>query len=129
MFVFQQQFSAIAVIPIHDIYPRLAEVGQSEQQPLLDLLKLPRLDDILPRLVLEGVTEHLVFLTEFRSQVGVDKGNIVVNAANLKDFLSSQAEFFVPISLFFQIVALLPFQSELAGVPAMLDVTEQFNAE
>ena len=41
MFVFQQQFSAIAVIPIHDVYPRLAEVGQPEEQPLLDLLKLP----------------------------------------------------------------------------------------
>ena len=90
MFVPQQQLAAVLVVAVHDVDPRLAEVGQTEQQPLLDLVELPRLDDVLPRLVLEGEAEHLVLAAELRRQEGIDKGYIVVDAAHLEDFLPPQ---------------------------------------
>ena len=49
----QQQFAAVAVVAVHYIDPRFAEVRQAEQQPLLDFLELARLDDVLPRLLLD----------------------------------------------------------------------------
>src|SRR5205823_5663686 len=44
MLVPQQQFAAVAVVAVDDVDPRLAEVGQTEEQSLLDLLELPALD-------------------------------------------------------------------------------------
>ena len=122
MLMFKKQLSAIPVIPIHDVNPRLTEIRETEQETLLNLLEFPRLDDVLSNLILESVTEHLVLPAKIGSQESVDKGNIVVNAPDLKDFLPSQAEFFVPGAFFFQIVAFLPFRPELPGVPAMLDI-------
>ena len=48
--VLQVQLAAVAVVAVLDPDDRLAEVGQAEQQPLLDLLELAALD--LVRLVL-----------------------------------------------------------------------------
>src|SRR5262249_19578101 len=89
MFMTQQQLAAIAVVAVHDKNPRFAEVRQAEQQPFLDLVELPRLDDELAGLVLKRETEHLVIATELRRQEGIDESNIVVNVAHLEDFLSS----------------------------------------
>src|SRR5262249_36670736 len=73
-FVTQKQFPAIVVVPVHDVDERLAKIRQAEQQPLLDLLEVARLDDVLPHLLLEGVREQLVLDAELRRQEGVDEG-------------------------------------------------------
>ena len=52
----QQQFAAVAEVAVYYIDPRFSEVRQAEQQPLLDFLELARLDDVLPGLLLVGVT-------------------------------------------------------------------------
>src|SRR5207237_2614264 len=84
----QQQFAAVAVVAVHYIDPRLPEVRQAEQEPLLDLLELPRLNYILPRLFLERVAEKTVPNAEFRRQKRVDEGDVVVDAAHLEDLLT-----------------------------------------
>src|SRR5262249_45403448 len=66
---------------------------------------------------------------KIRSQEGIDKGNIVMDAPNFEDFLSSQAEFLVPGSPSFQVVAMFVFEPELPRVPAMLDIAQQLDAQ
>ena len=61
---------------------------------------------------------------EFRGQESVDKGNIVVNAADLEYFLPAQTQSLVPFAFGVFIVAFVPFLAEPAGVPAVLDVAQ-----
>ena len=130
MLVPQQQFAAVAVVAVHDINPRLAEVRQAEQQPLLDLLELPRLDHVVPGLLLIGEREQLVLRAELRRQERVDEGDVVVDAADLEDLLPPQAELLVPGSLASpgrrSSSHSLP---NLPLVPALLDVAKQLDAE
>ena len=46
-----------------------------------------------------------------------------------KIFLPAEAELLVPVALLLQVVALVVLLAELAGVPAVLDVAEQLDAE
>src|SRR5262249_27234751 len=96
MLVPQEQFAAVAVVAVHHVNPRFAEVGQAEQEPLLNLSKLPRLDDVILALLVVVERKKLMLLTKLRRQEGVDKGNIVMDAANLEDFFAAQAELLVP---------------------------------
>src|SRR5262249_27117060 len=118
--VLQEQLPAVAVVAVYYINPRFSEVRQAVKQPLLDLLELARLDHVLPGLLLEGEAEELVLPAELGGEERVDEGNIVVDAANLEDFLPPQAELPVPGALLLLVVALLPLLAELAGVPAVL---------
>ena len=126
----QQQLAAIAVVAVDHVNPRLAEIGQAEQQPLLDLLELARLDHVLPRLLLVGVREHLVLR---RRTPGVRKVSMKVislwTRRTSKIFLPAQSELFVPVALLLQIVAFVVFLAELPRVPALLDVAQQLDAE
>ena len=49
---------------------------------------------------------------EFRRQERVDEGNIVVDAADLEDFLPPQAELLVPVAPLVQVVALVVLLAE-----------------
>src|SRR5262245_6298738 len=79
VFVPQQEFTPVAIIAVYYINPRFAEVCQAKQQPLLDLLEFPGLNDVLAGLFLEGVGEQLVLDAELGCQEGVDKGDIVMD--------------------------------------------------
>src|SRR5262245_59659084 len=88
----QLQFTAVAVVPVDDVDPRLAEVGQAEEQSLLDILELPALDDVVLALLVVVEREELVLPAELRSQEGVDEGVVVVDLVEIGDVLSSHAE-------------------------------------
>src|SRR5689334_24901765 len=129
MLVLEQQFAAVAVVAVGDVNPRFAEVRQAEQQPLLDLLEVARLDVVLPGLLLPGEGEQLVPDAELWRQEGVDEGDVVVDAADLEDLLPPQPEFLVPLAPPVEVVAVVVLLAELAGVPAVLDVAEQLDAD
>src|SRR6516225_1183658 len=129
MVVPEQQFAAVAVVAVYYINPRFPEVRQAEEQALLDVFEVARLDEVLPGLLLPGEGEQLVLDAEFRRQEGVDEGDVVVDAADLEDLLLAQAKAFIPLALLVEVVALLPLLAELAGVPAVLDVAQQFDAD
>src|SRR6185503_12152879 len=80
-------------------------------------------------LFLPGEAEQFVIDTELRGEEGVDEGNIVMNAPDLEDFLSAEAELFIPLALFLHILALFPLLAETAGVPAVFDVAQEFQAD
>src|SRR5262249_32617612 len=125
----EQQLAPIAMVAVHHVYPWLAKVCQTEKQPLLYLLKFPRVDHVLLRLIVEHEREQLVFLAKLRGQKRLDKGNIVMNAANLEDFLSSQTQFLIPSSPFLQIVTIVIVFAKAPGVPAVLDIAEKLDAQ
>src|SRR3954452_8918192 len=93
----QVQLAAIAVIAVLDPDDRLAEVGQVEEEPLLDLLELAALDLIRVVLVVVLVTEELVALAEVLSQERADECHVIVDLADLEDLLAAQPELFVPL--------------------------------
>src|SRR5438132_12107906 len=105
------------IVAVNHVNPGLSEVCQAEQQALLDLVELPRLNDVLPHLLLPGEGEQLVLDAKLWRQKGIDKGNIVVNPSHLEDFLPSQAELLIPPAPFVQIVTVIIFLAELAGIP------------
>src|SRR5262249_13149817 len=107
---------------------RLAEVGQVEQQPLLDLLELAALDLVHLALVVVPVAEHLVAPAEVRGEELVDEGHVVVDPPDLDDLLTAQAELLVPVPPDVVVVALLPLGAELTPVPPLLYVAQQFDA-
>src|SRR5262249_11484275 len=72
----QEQLAAVAVVAVYYINPRLAEVRQAEEEPLLDFLELAGLNDVLAGLLLEGVGEHLLPGAKLRGQEGVDEGDV-----------------------------------------------------
>ena len=96
---------------------------------MLDLLELARLYVILSRLFLVGVGKKLVLDTEFRSQERVNEGNIIMNSTHFKDLLSSQTQVNIPFPLPVEIVTFVIFLAEFAGIPAVLDVAQQLQAE
>src|SRR5271157_2299376 len=88
----QVELSSVAVIPVLDPDDRLTEIGQVEQQPLLDLLELTALDLVSVVLIVVLVTEELMTSAEVEGQEGVDERHIVVNAANLEDLLPAKTK-------------------------------------
>ena len=127
--VLQVQLAAVAVVAVLDPDDRLAEVGQVEQQPLLDLLELAALDLVRVVLVVVLEAEELVPAAEVRRQERVDERQVVVDPADLEDLLPAQAELLVPLPPRLVVVAFVVFLAELPLVPALLDVAEQLDAE
>src|SRR5262245_24570481 len=68
VFVLEVHLAAIAVVAVLHPDDRLPEIGQVEQQPLLDLLELTALDLVHLALVVVPVAEHLVAAAEVRGQ-------------------------------------------------------------
>src|SRR5207244_3991594 len=94
-----------------------------------DLVKLARLDHVVFLLFVVGKRKQLVLLAKLRRQERVDKGNIVMNLADLEDFLASEAQIQVPLALFFVIVAFFPVLAKLPSIPAAFDVAQQLDAK
>src|SRR5262249_57143396 len=105
------------------------EVGQAEQQPLLDLPELPALDLVRLVLVVVLVAKELVAAAEVGGQEGVDEGDVGVEPPDLEDLPAAQAELLVPPAAGLLVVALLPLGPELTLVPPLLDVAEQLDPE
>src|SRR5258708_1624006 len=70
-----------------------------------------------------------MFLTKLWRQERVDKGNIVMNAANLKDFLPAQAKLPVPFTTFVEVIAFIVFLAKLSRVPPVLDIPEKLDTQ
>src|SRR4051794_32455215 len=85
--VAEEQFAAVAVISVYHKDPRFSEIRQAEQQAFLNLVEVPRLNEVLPVLFLPSISEKIVPNAEFRGQKSVDKCNVVMNFADLEDFL------------------------------------------
>ena len=125
----QIELSSVAVVPVLDPDDRLTEIGQVEQQPLLDLLELAALDLVGVVLIVVLVTEELMTTAEVDGQEGVDERHIVVNAANLEDLLPAKTKRLVPLPPCLVVIAFLPFRTELPLVPALFDVSQQLDTE
>ena len=125
----QVQLAAVAVVGVCDVDEGLAEVCQLEQQSPLHLREFPALDrvDLLSAVVGEG--EQPVRAAEILGDEGVDEGHVIVEAADLEDLLSSQAEVLVPGLPRGPVLAALVFGSEAAPIPAVLDVAVQLHAD
>src|SRR5437588_5873007 len=117
------------IIAVDHINPGFSKICQAEEEAQLDLFELAGLNDVLAHLLLPGVGKQLVLDAKLRRQKGVDKGNIVMDAADLKDFFPAQAELLIPFAPFLQIVAVVVVLAELAGVPALLDIAKKLDAE
>src|SRR5262249_32517316 len=89
--VLEQQLAAVAVVAVYYIDPRFSEVSQAEQEALLDFLEIARLDVVLAGLLGVGEREEPVADAERGGEEGVDEGDVVVDAADLKDLLPAQA--------------------------------------
>src|SRR3954447_11469207 len=118
MLVVEVQLTTVPVVAVLHPDDRLAEVGQAEEQAILDLLELAALD--LVRLVLVVVleAEHLVASAEVGRQERVDEGDVGVEPADLEDLLPAQADLLVPPAAHLVVVALLVLGPELPLVPA-----------
>src|SRR5581483_2533291 len=88
--VFQVKLAAVLVIAIDYRDGRLAALGQAEQQPLLDLGKLPAFDLVVIGAWVVAEREELVLSAEFERKERVNERQIVVNLANFEDLLSAE---------------------------------------
>src|SRR5438874_1796568 len=85
--VFQKQLTAVLIVAVLHINNRPADVGQVKEQPLLDLLELAALDLVIAGVLVEAKGKQLVLAAEIEREKLVDEGQVVVNAADLEDFL------------------------------------------
>src|SRR6478672_138897 len=103
--VLQVQLAPVPVVPILDPDDRLAEIGQAEQQALLDLLELAALDLVGLVLVVVAEAEELVAAAEVGRQERVDERDVVVDPPDLEDLPPPQAELLVPAPALLVVVA------------------------
>src|SRR5262249_16755458 len=127
--VAQQQLRAILEVAVLDIDERLPEVGQLEQQPILDLLELAGLDFPVAAALVEAEVEELLLAAEIEREVLVDEPDVVVELADLEDLAPPEAEPLVPVLARLQRVALVELFAEPPAVPAILDVAQELDAE
>jgi hypothetical protein len=80
-------------------------------------------------LLIEAEGEHLVLPAKVQREKAVDEGQIVMHAADLKDFLPPQASASVPGVAFCEVVAVVVLLAEAPAVPAVFDVAEQFQPQ
>src|ERR1700761_8240770 len=73
MLVLEVQLPPVPVVAVLHADDRLAEVGQAEEQAILDLLELATFDLVGLVLVVVLVAEHVVAAAELGSQEGVDE--------------------------------------------------------
>src|SRR5437016_1851272 len=87
--VLQIKFAAILVVSVADRDGRAPEIGQGEEQPLLDLLETAALDLVAIRLGVEPVGEQLVLFAKLRGEKLVDEGDVVVDPAYEEDLIAT----------------------------------------
>ena len=127
--VLQVQLALVAEIAVHDEDERLPEVGQLEEQTLLDLLEITIADLIHAGLRVEVVDEQFVLAAEVLGQVVVDEGHVRAVPADLEDLLAAQSGLAVPAGALDQVLAVVVLLAEATLVPALLDVAEQLDAQ
>src|SRR5262245_6583572 len=110
--VLEEQLAAVLVVPILDIDDRPADVRQIKQQPLFHFVEFAAFDFIIARILVESEGKELVAAAEIEGQELVDERQVVVDAADLEDFLTSQACLPIPVALDAEVVALLIFVAE-----------------
>src|SRR5690606_29786243 len=104
-----------------------AMVGQTLQQLLFDRGELSRSDFVVARMLVVGEREHLVLAAEVLSEERINEGDVVVDPSHLENLVAAQAQLFVPAAAGLVVLALFPFGPELALVPPLLNVAEQFD--
>ena len=127
--VAQEELAAVVEVAVDDVDERLAEVRQAEQQPLLHLLELARLDLPVARPLVETEAVELLVDAELGREELVDESDVVVQRPHLEDLLPPLAEAHVPRLLLDHVLAVVPLLAEPALVPPVLDVAEQLHAE
>src|SRR5262249_18869337 len=127
--VAQEELAPVLEVRVLDVDERAAGVRELEEELLLHLLELARLDLVPLVPVRPGEREQLLVAAEVGRQELVDEGDVVVERAHLEDLLLAQAEAEVPVLLRVQVVAVLPLLAELPAIPALLDVAKQLDAE
>jgi len=85
----QVKLASIFVIPIGDVDEWTSVVRQAGEKLLFDLLKLSRRNFVGVVGLVKCKAEELVLVTELRSEERVDESDVVVDAANLEDFLAT----------------------------------------
>ena len=127
--VLEEQLAAVVVVRVLDVDERVARVRELEEELLLDLLELARLDLVALVAVRPREAEQLVVAAEVGREELVDERDVVVERAHLEDLLLAEAEPQVPVLLRVEVVAVLPLLAELPLVPALLDVAIELDAE
>ena len=127
--VAEKQLAAVAVVAVLDVDDRLARIGELEQQSALHLLELPAVNVEVAGLLIEGEREHPVLPAEVLGEEVVDERDVVVHLPHLEDLVTPLAELQVPVLLFQDVGAFLVLLAETPLVPAILDVTEQLEAQ
>src|SRR5262245_45720975 len=85
----QEQFATVAEIAVYHKDPWSAVIRQAEEQFFLDLMEIPRLNEILAVLFLPGKGKQVVPNAELRRQKRINKCNVVVNSADLEDLFAA----------------------------------------
>src|SRR3569832_785993 len=127
--VAEQQLAAVREVAVLDDDHRLAAVGQHLQQLILHLLELAAHDLPVARALLEAERIELLVDTELEREELVEERDVVVELADLEQLLAAEPGAALPVLLEIHRVALVPLFTELALVPAVLDVAEQLDAE
>src|SRR5262249_32575387 len=127
--VLQEELAAVLEVRVFDVDERTPRVRELEEELVLDLLELARLDlvPLVPARPAEA--EEFLIAAEVRRQELVDERDVVVEGAHLEDLLFSEPEPKIPVLLRLEVVALLPLFAELPFVPAVLDVPIKLDAE
>src|SRR5262249_45845320 len=129
MVMMEVKLIPIPIVAVLDTDDWLAEIRQTEQQTLLDLLELATLDLVGLILVVVLEAEEAVTAAEVRGEEGIDERHVVVDPAHLEDLLAAQAELLVPPAALLVVVAVLVLGAELPLVPALLDIAEELDAQ
>src|SRR3954465_3674246 len=94
--VAQQQLRAVVVVGVLDEDEGLAEVGELEEDLLLHLRELARVDLVVAAALVHAEREELVLAAEVLGEELVQEGDVVVEPPHLEDLLAAEAEALVP---------------------------------
>ena len=129
MLVREIQLTPVVIVAVGNHNARVSEIGQHEQDALLDVFELAAGDHILASTLIIVINKQLGAPAEVFRQKCIQERHIVIDAANLKDLLSSEPKLLIPVLSLLEIGALLPFFTELTLVPTLFDFPEQLDAE
>lgn len=85
--VLQQEFVAVFEVAFLHTDNRLSEIGELAEELMFDFSKVPIADHIAIVSSVIIVDEELMVVTEVFIEIGIDEGDVIVNAANFEQFL------------------------------------------
>ena len=92
--VLQVQLAPVLVVAVLHINDRPADVREIEQKPLFYLFKLAAFDFVVAAVGVVAEGKELVLAAEIERQELVDERQVVMDAADLEDFLPPQTGLF-----------------------------------